>query len=88
MAYGSGHQYLLTKILGIVHSSAQSSTTGKQSTLFSGDKSVDKDTGDCSFFSGGEAQLSTSGKQSTLFSGDKSVDKDTGGCSIFSSQEI
>ena len=49
--------------------------------------SVDKDTGDCSFFSGDEAQSSTTGKQSTLFSGDKSVDKDTGDCSIFSGDE-
>ena len=91
MAYESGHQYLLTRILGIVHASfsgdeAQSSTTDKQSTIFSGDKSVDKDTGDCSFFSGDEAQSSTTGKQSILFSGDKSADKDTG--IVQSSQEI
>ena len=36
--------------------------------------SVDKDTGDCSFFSGDEAQSYTTGRQSTLFSGDNSVD--------------
>ena len=43
--------------------------------IFSGDKSVDKDTGDCSFFSGDEAESSTTGKQSILFTGDKSADK-------------